>query len=30
MTDLEQEAISRWERGTRMPTSHRLQRLATR
>ncbi|NLA18851.1 XRE family transcriptional regulator [Burkholderia cepacia] len=25
MIDLEQEAISRWERGTRMPTLHRLQ-----
>ncbi|WP_038738394.1 helix-turn-helix domain-containing protein [Burkholderia pseudomallei] len=28
MIDLEQEAISRWERGTRMPTLHRLQQLS--
>lgn len=28
MINLEQEAISRWERGTRMPTLHRLQQLS--
>jgi transcriptional regulator with XRE-family HTH domain len=28
MIDLEQEAISRWERGTRVPTLHRLQQLS--
>ncbi|WP_186011068.1 helix-turn-helix domain-containing protein [Burkholderia gladioli] len=28
MIDLEQEAISRWERGTRVPTLHRLQLLS--
>jgi transcriptional regulator with XRE-family HTH domain len=28
MIDLEQEAISRWERGARMPTLHRLQQLS--
>ncbi|KVT36547.1 helix-turn-helix domain-containing protein [Burkholderia ubonensis] len=28
MIDLEQEAVSRWERGTRMPTLHRLQQLS--
>ncbi|MFT4064864.1 helix-turn-helix domain-containing protein [Paraburkholderia sp.] len=28
MIDLEQEAISRWERGTRVPTIHRLQQLS--
>ncbi|WP_186106621.1 helix-turn-helix domain-containing protein [Burkholderia gladioli] len=28
MLDLEQEAISRWERGTRVPTLHRLQQLS--
>jgi transcriptional regulator with XRE-family HTH domain len=28
MIDLEQEAISRWERGTRIPTLHRLQQLS--
>jgi len=27
MIDLEQEAISRWERGTRVPTLYRLQQL---
>jgi HTH-type transcriptional regulator, cell division transcriptional repressor len=28
MIDLEQEAVSRWERGTRVPTLHRLQQLS--
>ncbi|HDR8911235.1 TPA: helix-turn-helix transcriptional regulator [Burkholderia multivorans] len=28
MLDPEQEAISRWERGARMPTVHRLQQLS--
>jgi len=28
MIDLEQEAVSRWERGTRAPTLHRLQQLS--
>ncbi|KWZ34547.1 helix-turn-helix domain-containing protein [Burkholderia anthina] len=28
MIDLEQEAISRWERGTRVPTLYRLQQLS--
>ncbi|MBH9659403.1 helix-turn-helix transcriptional regulator [Burkholderia pseudomallei] len=28
MINLEQEAISRWERGARMPTLHRLQQLS--
>lgn len=28
MIDLEQEAVSRWERGTRVPTIHRLQQLS--
>lgn len=28
MIDLEQEAVSRWERGARVPTLHRLQQLS--
>lgn len=28
MIALEQEAVSRWERGTRVPTLHRLQQLS--
>lgn len=28
LIDLEQEAISRWERGTRVPTLYRLQQLS--
>ncbi|WP_038762353.1 helix-turn-helix domain-containing protein [Burkholderia pseudomallei] len=28
MIELEQEAVSRWERGTRVPTLHRLQQLS--
>ncbi len=28
MLNLEQEAVSRWERGTRVPTLHRLQQLS--
>ncbi|AKZ28545.1 XRE family transcriptional regulator (plasmid) [Ralstonia solanacearum] len=28
LIDLEQEAVSRWERGTRVPTLYRLQQLS--